>query len=338
MTDEINAVRFTPIHLAVKDDDFEEFKLLLDSGADVNQKTSDKYGESALHLACESKVSLDIFDLLLNTSNIDINSQCKFDKTPLFTLILRDITSHKFTKQLTKFEQLLDKEPNVKLNPSYGSTLLHHLLENIGSLSTKELQEQFNRIVAKVIHLGCNVNERSKFSTFSEPMFPLQLAIMKNHYYCIELLLDLKANFNVETIVKGYTIPQLFIIHNKSCKLAYQVKMIELFLEYVDINISSYSGVTILHECVRQIRTDLIRVLLQTFKADVHAKDLAGRTPIQYVFMSTNIDYEDKLCLYNVSETIGILLRHGADISSVDNCGISLLMIAARRCLPVDIL
>ena len=67
------------MHIAVKNNNLELFRLGTERGVDVNAK--DGYGKTALHIAAQIGRSLMVYDLVKHGA--DVNAKDKYEKTAL---------------------------------------------------------------------------------------------------------------------------------------------------------------------------------------------------------------------------------------------------------------
>ena len=183
--------------------------------------------------------------MLLHAKDVDINLQCSKRKcTPLF-IIIDNVTKENIEQQFDKFEQLLQLEPNVAIQPSNGDIILFEMLK-IKSLSTK-LQPRFLKLLHKLFELGCNVNETSMhYYDTNKVTSLLQLATKNNQNYFIELLLKNNADIHVKCFMTGETMFQICIIWSAIHRNDNQLEIIKLYLKYGgDINFPSAMGITL---------------------------------------------------------------------------------------------
>ena len=69
-----------PLIQAIKNKNFHQLRLLIELGHDVNVK--DDAGDSLLHIAIESNISIDLIRLIIE-SGADVNAEDKYGITPL---------------------------------------------------------------------------------------------------------------------------------------------------------------------------------------------------------------------------------------------------------------
>lgn len=116
----LNRVQFEDdLHKAIKNNDIDEVKHLINEGEDVNKRNSD--GSSALHLAIENDC-IEIVDFLLNCSTIEIDKFDKRKNTPLHIAF----KNYRFACA----KKLLQHNADVSVQDLAGNTVLHFAIEN----------------------------------------------------------------------------------------------------------------------------------------------------------------------------------------------------------------
>ena len=142
-----------PLHNAVLKKDFEQIKLLVENGNNVNQKNT--YKRTALHFAIKEKCSAEIVQFLLE-NGADVNAQERSGLTPLHFAAqynndmvglllekganpnLQEITSNKTplfdaieTMNIESIKLLLEHGGNPKATSLNGSSALHWTIKHV---------------------------------------------------------------------------------------------------------------------------------------------------------------------------------------------------------------
>lgn len=98
-----------------------------------------------------------------------------------------------------------------------------------------------------------------------------------------------------------------------------------------DINVVDVDNYTALHQAVEQNNITAAELLLD-MDINIDAKDITGHTPLHRVLLSYDTDVSESSIMYKINiRMFELLLKHGADIRTVDNEGMSLLHTAADR-------
>ncbi|SPR15120.1 ankyrin repeat-containing protein 16 [Orientia tsutsugamushi] len=152
------------LHEAIRNDDINLVRLMLDSGADPNEQSV--YGATPLHIAIWYN-RVDMIYLLLD-KNANINAQNKDGRTPLHVAAwhgMNDII----------MQILPNSVANINLQDDYGKTLLHFAARN----GSKDLVEF-------LCNRNANIHIKDKSGKF-----PIHLAAGDGFKDVVQFLLDL---------------------------------------------------------------------------------------------------------------------------------------------------
>ena len=208
---------------------------------------------------------------------------------------------------------LLEMGPDTKIYTSKGESILHRILHCENKFQTSDVKLTVS-LIDRIIKLGCDVDKAC--FCYYPCLVPLHRAIVICKIEIIECLLDHHVDYHVKYLFDGYTILHSSLMFSFNMSKEHCFGIIRMFVQHgMDINHPSSSGATLLHVCVYVGYADIIDDLITEFKAEVNARDMQGRTPIHYIVNGT----------FRL-ETVEVLINHGADINSVDNFGMSLLM------------
>ena len=264
------------LFLAAENEDFELVRLLIGKGVDIN--TKNRGGETLLHIAVE-KGHLEIVRALLE-KNADINAKNQYGNTPLLAAI------EKGHLEITR--ALLDKGADIK--GEAGKELLFLAAEN----------EDFE-LVRLLIGKGVDINTKNRGG---ETL--LHIAVEKGHLEIVRALLEKNADINAKNQY-GNT-PLLAAIEKGHLEITRA-----LLDKGADINIEDNHGKTALDLAKEKGHTGIVDVFRE--------KELQGKKNEE---LFTAITKEDL-------EAVKKAIESGADVNAIGGYGRTPLFVAARN-------
>ncbi|XP_057328229.1 putative ankyrin repeat protein RF_0381 [Microplitis mediator] len=282
-----NQEQDTILYLAIKNENIEMVKYLLDMGANVNILATYDHrnytsGLAALHVAVDLKLA-DIVQLLLDQEDCDVNVKSESGLTPLHIAALNN--------NLAIAKKLINKGATNEVYSRYGSLLnatpFHMaVLKNSVEVIKYFLQDLKIHIDIKTI----------------DGVTALQVAAKANSLDTVKLLLDHGADFNAHSNRgDGYTALH-FAVRNKN------IPMIDLLLSKSPwVNIKSNDEKTILHLAVGTKDREIVKRLLD---AGAHADNVSNSGEFH------NITPLLEAARLNLKEIVLMLIDKGADINA----------------------
>ena len=275
----------TPLFVAI---DWEEhygnielIKFLIDEGADVNAKITEKdpmrQGMTPLHLAvCKKNIEVTKY---LISQGADIHAQARYGVTPLHYAV--------------RFNENVDV---AKLLVSEGADVHTKALGIRTPLDWAALANKNVDVFKFLVSQGADVN-----ATDETGATPLQWAVQCNTAEVVQFLISAGADMNAKNIY-GTT-----MLHCATCNE--NVEVAKLFISAgADVNArisfdspSNMAGSTPLHQLAYINRNVEIAELLVSEGADVNAKDKAGKTPLDIARENMNkevVEYLSGLSAY----------------------------------------
>lgn len=286
--------------------DLEDMTLL-----DVNVETSDS--KTALFIAVTEQ-ELDIVKALLKL-DADLTSTDNLGRTPLLQAL--NLGNEEI------FDVLLEKGADIDSQDNQGSTALHFVLNSNNVALTERL-------------IGLFKNKSKLDVQDASGNTPLHRAAYNGRKAAVELLLEAKANPNIQSEAGGLPIHRGSDNYNITLLLAdagsnlnatdedgwtplmqcvywEHLDVIELLLERdKNVNHLDKRGRTLLHIAVDCIDTDVLRRCLKLGSIDIDTKDNSGRTPLH---TAASIRRSSSF------EIMSILVEHEAAITTIDNEG-----------------
>lgn len=216
------AMGYVLLRISTKNKHFEITKLLLESGAKVNNSHNrrKKFNDTPLHYAAISG-ELEIAKMLLD-KGANIHAKNEYGATALQTAVFRN--------KLNIVELLLNRGASVNEKKSDGSTSLHTAIQR-GNLKAVEM----------LLKYKVNVNSVSN-SYRRDGQTPLHFAAERGNERIIELLL--KNGAIIDAKAKGLTPVYFATLHGKD-------KVVKKLLDHgANVDAQDTSGKTILHLAV----------------------------------------------------------------------------------------
>ena len=316
VSNRVNCVRQTALHVAVRYDNVELVKLLLQHGFDVNK--ADGYGDTALHVAVESG-NVELVELLLQ-HGVDVSNRVtclgqtalhvavRYGKFELVKLLLQhgfDVNKadecgqtalHLAVKsgKVELVKLLLQHGFDVNKADEYGQTALH--------LAVKSGKVE---LVKLLLQHGFDVNKADEYGQIA-----LHLAVKSGKVELVKLFLQ--RGFDVNKADEyGQTALHLAVKSGK-------VELVKLLLQHgFDVNRADEYGQTALHLAVESGKVELVKLLLQ-HGFDVNRADEYGQTALHLAVESGKV------------ELVKLLLQHGFDVNRADELGRTALHVAVE--------
>jgi len=188
---------FSPLYYAIKENDDEMTKYLIDMGANV--KYTDYQGNTYLHTAIENHQRKIIF-ILLDNSYINVNKANNLGYTPLIILIKSKYSNFETPQDI--IYRMIERGSNINDTDNLGNSALFYIIE-----------ENMTSLIELFIKKGAKVNIKN-----TNGYSPLDYALKKDNY---DAALKL-CQFGCETFI------QKNININFLTKLLY-LKKLELF-------------------------------------------------------------------------------------------------------------
>ncbi|MBX9744379.1 MAG: ankyrin repeat domain-containing protein [Chlamydiales bacterium] len=302
---------WSPLSIAVMNQQPRLVSLLIEHGADLHKKNAD--GTEAIHLAARSCKNSEILDYLLS-KGANLSATSYDGRTALHC------AAAKGNAEMVK--ALLDAGANPHLLNHAGETPLLDALFNAQLNTAKlllkyETHPEANRSLQGIISLAVEWREFDILKDLIEQGFdvnvkeargrcPLLLAGAKDQFHVLELLVqkgaDLQALDTKGNSILHFTVPT----ENKQMIewTLDQMKAHENFSDW--INAVNSDGETALHIAVTLMDLSIARLLIEQ-GADIHKKCVYGRTPLHLAVESI--------------ELTELLLANGAKIDVVDHNG-----------------
>ncbi|XP_049764441.1 serine/threonine-protein phosphatase 6 regulatory ankyrin repeat subunit B-like isoform X4 [Schistocerca cancellata] len=292
------------------------FKLLIDSGADVNFK--DDHGCTALHRAV-GDMRCEVLEMLLDAgADPNIVDDCGVSSLHILSDRRADV------RDITKFaERLLQAGASVNVADHNGRTPLHYATKRGDSKHVKILLNaganvnamdvngatpllitdkcHFIQIIKLLVGAGANVNLKGVHGCS-----PLQKAVDNRNFEALEVLLDAGADPN---IVDECGVSLLNIVSSRPANTKDVPKFAERLLQAgANVNLKDHNGITPLHCAAKTGNCKLIKILLSA-GADVNSMDVNGATPLLMT---------SKHCYTQAAQ---LLLDAGANLTASDKDG-----------------
>ncbi|MBN1827534.1 MAG: ankyrin repeat domain-containing protein, partial [Deltaproteobacteria bacterium] len=291
----------TPLHWAAEQNNVESVSLLIDKGADVNDKDSNF--TTPLHIA-SSNGYYEIARLLVE-NGADITSADFRAKTPLHfaaTYGFKDIVA-----------LLLAHGAPLEVRDSYGRTPLLLCARERGGTEVARL----------LITAGADINARDNFEST-----PLELAAWRGYREIVAMLIDNGA----EIPVSGRQAGTLLFL---ACQQGLENLFHKMVQNGMDVTFPNNARGSLLHDAASGGSSEIVDVLIKK-GLPIDAKDRYGWTPLHYAAKNGRVDVMETLLVkgaemnirtimgqtaYNIAEEFGftqiqeLLRRRGCDQS-----------------------
>ena len=295
----------TPLHLAIRREQFELAKLLLEHGADANAQNDD--GSTPMHILSESEIKNkdDVFNLAysLLKHGAEVNRQDKDKDTPLHLAIQWN--------QCNFARMLIERGADTNAEDNDGMTPLH-------ILPGGEIQNEDDvlNIAHFLLEHGADANRRDGHNRT-----PLHLAMRWDQFKLAGFLVEHGADPTTEDHT-GLTLLHRLSEKNISgkCDVLHHAF---LFLKHgADVNRKDKYSNTPLHLAIRLDNFELAKFLLE-HGADANAEDDIGSTPMHILLLEADIETKG-------DDLAHLLLEHGAEVNRRDSDNETPLHMAIR--------
>lgn len=292
----------SPLHMAARFGHWENFKLLIDSGAKIDSRT--KSQRTILHQAAYSS-DIRFCDYILNLDGADVNVVDHKDCTPIF------LAAQEGHSAVVQF--LIQHNADLNIACDDGETAL-----------IRAAAEGHIKVVELLVQHGANMNLPNGYGTTA-----LSIAVSEGHLAVVELLVQLGANINladstgatalfiaaqtgqtkiVETLIQHSEI-DVNMVTNIGATALYiaaqegHVKIVELFLAYnsgmgqkhVNRNAVTIGGYTAIHAAASAGHADVFNRLISDHEVDLTISSRDGYTALSYAVLG--LSNEDTLCV-----------------------------------------
>ncbi|ORX85680.1 ankyrin [Anaeromyces robustus] len=318
----------TLLYYAILKEDINTINDLINLGVDVNY-VSNNHG-SEYHYALEISIYIgnkDIFYCLVNQENIDLNLMNHKKESLLMTIIKSSLFS--LEDKIAMMETVLKKGSRINFyRDDCYSPLIYSIQEN--SIPLTNL----------LIKYGANVNFINKIDFKS----PLEFALQSKSLPMMKLLIQNGANINVniggemstllwyalkegEMEIVNYLIESGIdldfkddILYADLLKVSYCDKLInskefKSLLQYNIRHITSF----VLQQIIHNNKLDILKILIDNL-LDINQRDGYGNTILANAIKASNIPI------------VNYLIKHNADIYSVNDKGESIYDISYSNC------
>ncbi|KAL6625850.1 ankyrin repeat-containing domain protein [Neocallimastix sp. 'constans'] len=175
---------FSPLYYAIKENDDEMTKYLIDMGANV--KYTDYQGNTYLHTAIENHQRKIIF-ILLDNSYINVNKANNLGYTPLIILIKSKYSNFETPQDI--IYRMIERGSNINDTDNLGNSALFYIIEE----NMTSLIELFIKKGAKVNIKNTNGYDLSKNDSGFKP----------------SLIRYVRGNYDLENFLKGYEFKEI---------------------------------------------------------------------------------------------------------------------------------
>ncbi|GLV44410.1 Ankyrin 2 [Carabus blaptoides fortunei] len=330
-----------------EDDVMATVKLLIENGASAETITND--GSSLLHFAakyCRDQIII----YLIQEHKISVNSLDYSGLTPLFYTLF-------FNKSIPEDDVLATVKLLIKNGASAetiinnGSNLLHVAAEycrdqiityliqehkiSVDSLDYSGLTPLFHALLANKSIPEDNVlatvqllikNGASAKTTINDGSNLLHVAAEYCRDQIIIYLIE-EHKISVDLLDSSGLTPLFYALYaNKSIPEDDVMATVKLLIENgASVDIIINDGSNLLHVAAENCRDQIMIYLLEEHKISVDSSDSSGRTPLFYALLANNSILEDA-----VTDTMKLLIAHGATVEATDNIGSTVLHYAAQ--------
>jgi len=284
---EFDSNGYTILHYAILKEDIETIKYLISIGADINYKENIwKSYNTPLDISIYI-CNKEIFFILLNSKNIELNVPNGKGETPLVTTIKMKNYPIEYKKFI--IENLIKCGANIDfIDARRNSPLVY------------AIQEKSFPIVNQLVENGANVNYVIKNENYWESESILMYAIKQGEVETAKYLIEEQASLNFKN---KYEVSDLIETMGRNRK-------IEIF-EYLakwDNNIFMSS---VVREIIMKRRLDLLKILILN-RLDINLEDRHGNTPVVYAVEARDCQIVDYLfkcgaSIYGVNHKMEII-------------------------------
>lgn len=268
----------SPLFIASSQGNVNLVDRLLEAGAEVNQRTENRFALAVtpLEAACKEGHITVVERLIRVGAATDVDDDPDRNSSPLAWAIEAD--------SLAVVSILLRSGANP-------NSLGHRFEENITVLA-QACKGQNAGIVSALIEAGADVQMTSRFADDDEP--PIQTAARHSNVEVIRVLIKQGANVNEQTS-EGFT-----ALHKAARRGCASIMRFLVSEDLADYSLRLINGSQPIHTAARWNHPDCIQVLVEA-GADINSRNDSGKTPLHWAT-------EDQ-----AAEAIEWLLSNGAD-------------------------
>ena len=329
----------TPLHFAVKNNQFEICRILIEKGSDVNIPSKYDSAAAPLHLAVNKDVGVEILNLLIKEgANLEVNDEMSC--TPLQLLFMEPGPERQF--QFEKFKMLLDAGASVNTTAGYGSQPLHGSVKIFHSKECEKMHDSTEiplcvQVTKMLIDKGADVN-------CVDDALQTPLHFVGDCDDVVKLLLDNGATADAKNTngmtpllnIARHTSPALSDVYgNVQRFLQKRIKSAELLLSFgAEINDINNIGESTLHWLASRptITTCGMLEALVKFGADINARTTRMETPMHYLCIDVRSkEDQDAATASIIQELVEAMITYGADTEAEDVNGYTPLASAILR-------
>ena len=280
-----NKMKYTPLHIACENGNFEFVDILIKSGATITlkcDKTDKLRNLTPFHCACFGQSIKIIKYLELKGANI---------YEPLENGLTPFNICCKYSSSVDLISYFISKGVDINYQTKNGKICLHFLSKNNNSEAIKIL-----------LNKGADINKMDKYNRT-----PLYYACVNGRNDIAEQFLAFKPNVNVLSLSKKTMLYDMSPIH-VACRTGnYQLFKI-LIQNGADIDHPNAKGETCFHFACKSRNLDLVIYLHQN-GANINAITSLKKVPLH------------EACISNNDEIISYIIDNGGNVNAVDSKG-----------------
>eukprot|EP00833_Pecoramyces_ruminatium_P014934 jgi/Orpsp1_1/1188966/evm.model.d7180000068584.2 len=327
---------------AVLKEDIPTIKKLIQMGADVNYQEWLFPNYFLLDIVLLFLRNMEIYNLLLESPNINLNLTNEAGKTHFMTMLESKILTDNEKETIAKL--LLEKGYDINIiNSKDGGTAINYavaikslsivklLVEhganiNINNQSPLCLAYSSPELFQYLLEHGADVNNKEGESPFQNvynygKLNLVEQLLKRNIDLNYRVKIEYPSFFNTLNTFEDNEIPSLELetIFTKSINSDYHnfndesiVQKRKIIIKYIVQNYPQIFTDTVVKEMIYFDRLDVLKILLRYHFELMDKKDENGDTPIVHAFR------------YKRKEIINYLLRCGANINNINNNGINI--------------
>ncbi|AKL97569.1 ankyrin repeat domain-containing protein [Endomicrobium proavitum] len=273
-----NAEELTPLLIAAGDSrNFEHINILVKAGADIEARS--KTGRTPLMNAIRlnGRCPEIAIALILNKANVNATYNKPYDKEDKMTPLMYATDKGAMTIKSTVLQALIDAGANVNAKNAEGNTPL--------LLASHYASDPEN--IEVLLKSGANIEERDK-----NGYTPLMISLWNGAFPDITLtLIRNKANVNAAGIDEKKRTALLIALDYYTAAPA---KIIKALIESgANVNVKDADGKTALIYAAKNTDDERVKIIIDTNKVDLYAKDKAGKTAFDYAKINSRLKEKD---------------------------------------------